>query len=253
MGDSRISKQPSSSRAGRLNEFIKNQVTNLESKTNSKIAGNGKNQNRGLKTMLNYGPTLVMKQPQQLKQLIGEQDHHPVTSKYSSTSEIQNNSLFQASKKYFLPMSVQQEKDLLIVHYQSTLKQIISPALGKSFLMYRGRNIYTMQGEEVKIDKFGKVFRHILENKINIQEKEDLEDEAEWEGGKPISKVLHLLPQKYICAKEGVILRYADRLAETIVAKLFIQEGFYIWQIPKNKSITAPPAFMYHMTGSKTF
>lgn len=56
------------------------------------------------------------------------------------------------------------------MHYKSTLKQIIWPTVNKSFLLYRdATNLYSMAGEKVNLGGLPKVFKYIIENKIDIK------------------------------------------------------------------------------------
>lgn len=65
--------------------------------------------------------------------------------KPSSQSQQQ---LFAYSRKFYLPLSIQQEKDVVIVHYRPTIKQVIY--CNTAYVMYRSvQNIYKMSGELV--------------------------------------------------------------------------------------------------------
>ena len=69
---------------------------------------------------------------------------------------------------------MQQEKDLTIVHYKPTLKQIIWPTLNKSFLLHRDtKKLYSMTGEVVNMGGLPKVFKYIIENKVDIRPLEE--------------------------------------------------------------------------------
>ncbi len=53
--------------------------------------------------------------------------------------------LFNYCRKYFLPLTIQQEKDFTIIHYRATLKQVIY--LNTGYILHRGmNNIYKMTG-----------------------------------------------------------------------------------------------------------
>lgn len=83
--------------------------------------------------------------------------------------------LYAYSRKYYLPLSIQQEKDVLIVHYRSTIKQVIY--CNAAYVMYRSaQNIYKMSGELAAQADLPKMFRYILENKVDIKEYEPSEE-----------------------------------------------------------------------------
>jgi hypothetical protein len=53
--------------------------------------------------------------------------------------------LYTYSRKYYLPLSIQLEKDVVIIHYKPTCKQIIYS--NNSYIMHRTtQNLYKMNG-----------------------------------------------------------------------------------------------------------
>ena len=79
-----------------------------------------------------------------------------------------NQVLHNAVNKYYLPHSVQQEKDLIIVHYQPFLKHIM---FGDTVLIMHmnAKNLYDATGERISFDSLSKVHRYILQNKVKIE------------------------------------------------------------------------------------
>lgn len=75
--------------------------------------------------------------------------------------------LFNYSRKYYLPLSIQQEKDFVIVHFKPSVKQIIYANTG--YIIHRSaHNLYRMSGEPVVISDLPKVFKYVIENKVEI-------------------------------------------------------------------------------------
>lgn len=138
--------------------------------------------------------------------------------KPSSQSQQQ---LFAYSRKFYLPLSIQQEKDVVIVHYRPTIKQVIY--CNTAYVMYRSvQNIYKMSGELVAQADLPKMFRYILENKVEIKEYEPSEEYEYAENN--INTLLQHLPYSWVQVKDGIMLRYGNMM----VAKLFAQDGFYV-------------------------
>jgi hypothetical protein len=65
--------------------------------------------------------------------------------KIVKTSSHSQQQLFNYCRKYFLPLTIQQEKDFTIIHYRPTLKQVIY--LNTGYILHRGiNNMYKMTG-----------------------------------------------------------------------------------------------------------
>lgn len=134
MGFQQSTKRESPTRVTRLNEFVKNQTSFVNKEPNiQKIKQ--KNQN------------LVINE-----------------NKINSFSK----QLAHSCKRFYLPIKVQREKDIIIVHYKSSLKQIIYQ--NSSYLIHRQiHNIYDMKGDEVAIQSISKLLKYIIENKVEIK------------------------------------------------------------------------------------
>ena len=73
--------------------------------------------------------------------------------------------LFNYSRKFYLPQSIQQEKDFIIVHLKPSVKQIIYANTG--YIMHRTpHSLYKMNGEPVVTGDLPKVFKYVIENKV---------------------------------------------------------------------------------------
>lgn len=127
-------------------------------------------------------------------------------------------------KKYYLPIFIQQEKDIIIIHYKISIKQIIYSNVG--YIMHRNaQSLFKMSGESVSLSQLPKVFKYVIENKIEIKEcQSSIED---YEYGQDVFKILQHIPQHWIQLKDGVILKYGHN-STFMVAKIYAQEGFYI-------------------------
>lgn len=140
--------------------------------------------------------------------------------------------LHNICKRYLIPYQVQQQKDILIIHYKPTLKQIIHGS--SSYLCYRQKDIiYDMLGRE--IHEVSRLIKYIAQNKINLKVAESAENEEEF---MPLGTMLGSIAQEWIVTKEGILLKYGHSRTLT-VSKLFSQEGFFVMQDDKN-------AFMYN-------
>ncbi len=59
-------------------------------------------------------------------------------------------SLQNYKKKYYLPLFIQQEKDIVIIHYKISIKQIIYSNVG--YIMHRNaQSLFKMTGESVSL------------------------------------------------------------------------------------------------------
>lgn len=57
----------------------------------------------------------------------------------------QAHQLYNYKKKYYIPLSIQQEKDIIIIHYKVSVKQIIYSNVG--YVMHRNaQSLYKMNG-----------------------------------------------------------------------------------------------------------
>lgn len=77
--------------------------------------------------------------------------------------------LYSYSKRYHLPVEIQHEKNIIILHYSDpNFKQIISDKT--SYIIYkRFSNIFTIKGIRVEFRDLSKILQHILENKVKMQ------------------------------------------------------------------------------------
>jgi hypothetical protein len=65
-------------------------------------------------------------------------------------------------------VGIQQEKDVLLIEYRQTIKQIIY--CNNGYIMHREvANLYKMSGELIMLNDLPKMFRYILENKVEIK------------------------------------------------------------------------------------
>lgn len=77
--------------------------------------------------------------------------------------------LFNYSRKYYLPLWIQQEKDFMIVHYKPWMKQILY--MNSGYILHRSPHcLYKMTGEPVPISDLPKVFKYVIENKVEIKD-----------------------------------------------------------------------------------
>lgn len=77
----------------------------------------------------------------------------------------QQQQLFNYCRKFYLPVSIQQEKDFVIVHYKPSVKQVIY--MGTGYILHRSpQGLYKMTGEPVAIADLPKVFKYVIENKV---------------------------------------------------------------------------------------
>jgi hypothetical protein len=98
--------------------------------------------------------------------------NNPLASNYvngiqkimKAPSQVQQQ-LFNYSRKFYLPMSIQQEKDVIIIHFKPSVKQIIYA--NTAYIMHRTPyGLYKMTGEQVNISDMPKVFKYVIENKV---------------------------------------------------------------------------------------
>ena len=82
-----------------------------------------------------------------------------------------NQVLLNCVSKYWLPHQVQQEKDIFIIHYLPSVKQIIH---GDTILIMHRHptNLFRMNTEKFAFESLSKVYRYILQNKIKIEDSE---------------------------------------------------------------------------------
>ena len=77
----------------------------------------------------------------------------------------ENVTLSNYRKKCYLPTEVQVEKGIVIVHYRSSLKQLIHS--NASYIIHRNlRNVYDLKGQ--KVTTLPKICKYIMENKLTI-------------------------------------------------------------------------------------
>lgn len=133
------------------------------------------------------------------------------------------------AKKHYLPYQVQAEKDVAIIHYKDSIKQIIYA--GSAYMLHRNTaTLYDMTGTPFanppKVTlSFKQMLRYILENKVNIAEAEPEQEEF---GINTIEKIMLFVSHRPITLKDGVILRFGPSNGGIFVAKMNSQQLFYI-------------------------
>lgn len=73
----------------------------------------------------------------------------------------QAHQLHNFQKKIYIPLSIQQEKDIIIIHYKVSIKQILYSNVG--YVMHRNsQTLYKMNGEAVNMSELPKVFKYVI-------------------------------------------------------------------------------------------
>lgn len=115
-------------------------------------------------------------------------------------------------KKYHLPSKLQQEKDILIIHFIPSFKQIIYNE--GTYLFFKHLDtVFDLKGKKMEIGKLPKVIKYIIEHKL-CKEEEFPEEEIQ------VKKCLSMVATSWNLTKEGVVLRYGEGF---LVSKLYIQ------------------------------
>ena len=74
--------------------------------------------------------------------------------------------LTMISKKYYLPCEIQFEKDVVVITYKDSIKQLIYHGCG--YIMHRNRcQLYDMSGK--MLTNVPRLLKYIVENRVEIQ------------------------------------------------------------------------------------
>lgn len=132
-------------------------------------------------------------------------------------------------KKYHLPSKIQQEKDILILHFVASFKQIIYNE-GAYFFFKSLDSVFDLKGKKIEVSKLPKLIKYIIEHKL-CKEEESLEEELQ------VKRCLSMVATSWNLTKEGVVLRYGEGF---LVSKLYIQEPFYVRDEEQKASMYTP-------------
>lgn len=130
-------------RVKRLSEFIKKQANTLTFKEEMKKQKETSMKDTSAKLIIRGQPKVPT---------VPTVKDEKASSQYSPQQQI----LFNASSRYFLPQKIQQEKDMVIIHYKTSVKQVICS--GTSFIVHRAPlNMFSLTGEPMTSDSLSKV------------------------------------------------------------------------------------------------
>lgn len=131
------------SRSNRISEFVKSQMNSMslkdqlkQSKMSTRISENMMEEPKCNLSSMQVKNTK--------KVLIPQPQHNLKISKGGSVST----QLSQLEKKYFLPLLVQSEKDIIIIHYRSDIKHIVYN--GVVILVFKSpKNLFRENGDPI--------------------------------------------------------------------------------------------------------